>query len=72
MAVEPALADRPRRRGRNLAEVLDFPRRPNLNAPQWDVPAFTGLPCPAGQYVDYENWNQLAALAQAAEWAAGT
>ena len=56
----------------NLAEVLDSPSPPNLNAPQWDVPAFTGLSCPAGQHVDYENWNQLAALAQAAEWAAGT
>jgi hypothetical protein len=56
----------------NLAEVLDFTSPPDLTAPQWDVPAFAGLPCPAGQYVDYENWHQLAALARAAGWPVGT
>jgi phospholipase C len=56
----------------NLAEVLDFTCLPDLSAPQWDVPAFAGLPCPAGQYADYENWHQLAALARAAGWPVGT
>ncbi len=55
----------------NLAEALDFTSPPNLDAPQWNVPAVTGLPCPAGQYVDYENWNQLAALAQSEGWPTG-
>jgi phospholipase C len=55
----------------NLADVLDFTAPPDLDAPQWHVPAFTGLPCPAGQYADYENWNQLAALARAAGWPVG-
>jgi phospholipase C len=56
----------------NLAEVLDFTSSPNLDAPQWAVPAVTGLPCPAGQYADYENWQKLAALAQAEGWPTGT
>lgn len=55
----------------NLAEVLDFSSAPNLAAPRWDVPAVTGLPCTAGQYADYENWNQLAALAQSEGWPLG-
>jgi phospholipase C len=56
----------------NLAEVPDFTSPPDLTAPQWGVPAFAGLPCPAGQYADYENWHQLAALVRAAGWPVGT
>ncbi len=52
----------------NLAGALDFTSPPNLDAPHWNVPAFTGVPCPAGQYADYENWNQLAALARSQGW----
>ena len=48
---------------RNLAEVLDFTRAPNLTAPRWNVPAAASLPCPAGEYVDYEDWHALATLA---------
>jgi phospholipase C len=53
---------------RNLAEVLDFTRPANLTAPRWDVPAAVGLPCPAGQYVDYEDWKQLATVARSHGW----
>lgn len=57
---------------RNLAEVLDFTRPPDLTAPRWDVPAAAGLPCPAGEYVDYEDWKQLAGLARAQGWPVGS
>jgi phospholipase C len=56
---------------RNLAEVLDFTGAPNLTAPRWDVPAAVGLPCPAGKYVDYEDWKQLAEVARAQGWRVG-
>jgi phospholipase C len=56
---------------RNLAEVLDFNRPPDLTAPRWDVPTAVGLPCPAGQYVDYEDWKQLASAARALGWRVG-
>jgi phospholipase C len=56
---------------RNLAEVLDFTRPPDLTAPRWDVPAAVGLSCPAGQYVDYEDWRQLAAVARVYGWPIG-
>ncbi|MGE5133313.1 MAG: alkaline phosphatase family protein [Gemmatimonadota bacterium] len=55
----------------NLAEVLDFTSPPDLTAPRWDVPAFTGLPCTDQQYLSAETWSQLAALAQAAGWPVG-
>jgi phospholipase C len=56
---------------RNMAEVLDFRRPPDLTAPRWDVPAAVGLPCPAGKYVNYEDWNQLAGLARTLGWRVG-
>jgi hypothetical protein len=56
----------------NLAEILDLTSPPDLTAPQWDVPAFASLPCPAGQYAGCENWHQLAALARAAGCPVGT
>jgi phospholipase C len=49
---------------RNLAEVLDFTRPPDLTAPRWPVSPAVSLPCPAGDYVDYEDWRALAALAR--------
>ena len=55
----------------NLAEVLDFTSAPDLTAPRWNVPAFTGLPCADQQYLSSETWSQLAALAQAAGWPVG-
>jgi phospholipase C len=56
---------------RNIAEVLDFTRPPDLTAPRWNVPPITSLPAPAGQYVDYEDWKQLATAAQALGWTIG-
>jgi phospholipase C len=56
---------------RNIAEVLDFTHPPNLTAPRWNVPPVVSLPAPAGQYVDYEDWKQLATAAQALGWTIG-
>jgi phospholipase C len=56
----------------NLAEALNFTSPPNLSTPHPAVPPFTGIPCPAAPYADYEDWHQLAALAKAAGWPAGT
>jgi phospholipase C len=53
---------------RNLAEVLDFANPPDLSAPRWPVPAAASLPCPAGEYADYEDWRALARLARAYDW----
>ncbi len=53
---------------RNLAEVLDFSRTPNLHAPQWDVPAASPLPCISGNPGDYEGWKALADRAVADGW----
>ncbi|WP_319463889.1 alkaline phosphatase family protein [Micromonospora sp. RTP1Z1] len=55
----------------NLAEALDFTSAPNLTAPRWNVPPVVSLPCPAGQYVDYEDWNKLANLARTQGWRVG-
>jgi phospholipase C len=44
---------------RNIAEVLDF-SKPNLTAPEWTVPPFTGVACPSdGGAEDYEDWLEL-------------
>ena len=44
---------------RNIAEVLDF-AKPNLHAPQWAVPPFTGTACPeARDAEDFEDWLEL-------------
>jgi phospholipase C len=44
---------------RNIAEVLDF-SKPNLTAPTWTVPPFTGVACPsAAEEPDYEEWLEL-------------
>jgi phospholipase C len=50
---------------RNIAEALDFTKAPDLTAPHWPVPPVVGLPCPAGDYADYEDWHALAAVARA-------
>ncbi|MGW5667212.1 alkaline phosphatase family protein [Micromonospora sp. NPDC003776] len=55
----------------NLAEALDFTREPDLTAPRWDVPEAVSMPCPTGEYVDYEDWKQLAALARTQGWRVG-
>lgn len=52
---------------RNLAEVLDFTAVP-APAPRYDVAPFTGLPCPAGTFADYEDWHALRDLAVAEGW----
>jgi len=53
---------------RNLAEVLDFSRPPNLTAPQWKVPPTPPLPCVDGNPADYEGWKALADRALATGW----
>ena len=53
---------------RNIAEVLDFTNPPNLTAPHYNVPPFTGLACPTSQYVDFEQWNALRDLAVSEGW----
>jgi phospholipase C len=56
---------------RNIAEALDFTSAPDLTAPRWPVSPAVSLPCPAGDYVDYEDWHALAALAKAHGFPAG-
>jgi phospholipase C len=53
---------------RNLAEVLDFSRPPNLSAPQWRVPPAAGFACVSGNPGDYEEWTALANRAIAQGW----
>ncbi|PKV97762.1 phospholipase C [Amycolatopsis echigonensis] len=53
---------------RNIAEVLDFTNAPNLTAPRWPVPTVVGAPCAVSQYVDYEQWHALRALALQNGW----
>jgi phospholipase C len=55
----------------NMAQALDFARPPNLTAPRWAVPPAAGLPCPAGDYVDYEDWRALGTLAATHGWRTG-
>ena len=55
----------------NLAQTLDFGHAPNVTAPRWAVRAAVGLPCLAGDYVDYEDWNALSDLATAYGWRTG-
>ena len=56
---------------RNIAEVLDFSRAPNLTAPRWAVPPAVSAPCGPEGTADYEDWNQLAATAAALGWRTG-
>lgn len=58
----PALTPRDRA-ARNLAEVLDFDHPPRLQAPAWTVPPVVPVPCGVPSTADYEEWNQLRALA---------
>jgi phospholipase C len=53
---------------RNLAEVLDFKRSPDLTAPQWNVPPALPAPCANGVPGDYEGWKALADRALAIGW----
>jgi len=56
---------------RNIAEVLDFSRAPNLAAPRWSVPAAVSAPCGPGGTADYTDWRNLGALAQDQGWRVG-
>lgn len=53
---------------RNIAEVLDFTRPPDLTAPRWPVPPVVGLPCPAAAPADFEQWTALRGLARSHGW----
>jgi phospholipase C len=55
-------------KARNLAEVLDFARPPNLTAPRWNVPPGLPLPCISGNPGDYEGWKALANRAVVDGW----
>ena len=52
---------------RNLAEVLDFTLH-DLSSTAYNVAPFVGLPCPAGGFADYEDWNALKKLALDHGW----
>ena len=56
---------------RNMAEVLDFSRAPNLTAPRWNVPPAVSSPCGPEGTADYEDWHQLAAKAVQHGWRTG-
>ena len=56
---------------RNIAEVLDFGRAPNLTAPRWQVPPAVSAPCGPAGTADYEDWRALAAKAQSLGWRVG-
>ncbi len=56
---------------RNIAEVLDFSRPPNLTAPRWSVPAAVSAPCGPEGTADYTDWQNLTALAQSQGWRVG-
>ena len=56
---------------RNMAEVLDFSRAPDLTAPRWQVPPAVSVPCGPASTADYEDWNQLAAKAAELGWRTG-
>ena len=56
---------------RNLAEVMDFSRGPDLTAPRWDVPQVLGAPCGAGGTADYTDWRRLATMATGLGWRVG-
>jgi phospholipase C len=53
---------------RNIAEVLDFSRAPDLSAPQWSVPPALPLPCPPDALADFEDWIALSNLATSLGW----
>jgi phospholipase C len=56
---------------RNLAEVLDFTRPPDLAAPQWQVPPAVSAPCPPDGVADYTDWRALKQVALAGGWRVG-
>jgi phospholipase C len=55
---------------RNMAEVMDFSAAPNLEAPQWPVPAWVSSPCGAAA-PDYEQWRALSTMASGLGWRVG-
>ncbi len=59
------------RAARNLAEVLDFSRPPDLHAPRWTVPPAVSAPCGPDGFADYEDWRSLAAKARSLGWRVG-
>jgi phospholipase C len=50
----------------NLADVLDF-TRPQLHAPQYNVPAAVGAPCGTPS-TGAEDWSGLLTLARSSGW----
>lgn len=56
---------------RNMAEVLDFSRPPDLEAPRWQVPPAVSVPCGPEGTADYTDWRQLKALSAASGWRVG-
>jgi phospholipase C len=54
---------------RNLAEVLDFSRTPNLASPTYAVPPFLGgTACAPVNPADYEEWRTLETHARSLGW----
>jgi phospholipase C len=56
---------------RNMAEVLDFGRAPDLTAPRWKVPPAVSAPCGPAGTADYTDWRDLATVAAAHGWRTG-
>ncbi|HEX9994852.1 MAG TPA: alkaline phosphatase family protein [Acidimicrobiales bacterium] len=56
---------------RNLAEVLDFDRPPDLTAPRYAVPPFASAPCAPSSAADFEQWRGLKELALDHGWPIG-
>lgn len=54
---------------RNIAEVLDFTKRPNLDAPRWFVPPVLPVPCPPDALAaDFAEWEAVRDLATSMGW----
>ena len=56
---------------RNMAEVLDFTRPPNLAAPLWEVPPAVSAPCGPEGTADYSDWRELESVVLAHGWRVG-
>jgi phospholipase C len=53
----------------NIAEALDFTKKPNLDAPQFSVPKIVPVACPESMLdADFVDWTGVRDLALAHGW----